>query len=309
MQGDSIGEVRGVLDNQQNLEGNMTDIAEEKMNNLPGAEKYRKASADMKQLTAIDKKTKAGEELNKDDLVFLYEINNPIEGFGYQTDPRIKEIIATRNPEADMPIVFEYTPEQIAHNTKEINQDTKAFVGPLQEGIFNLIQQYNIEHIYTSYPEGKIRQYQIEIGGKTKAQLEQELKARNIWVSNYAQDLLNSPYFSTSKNKEQANLVRLTVEDLGFPEGATTDKIYKRAEKLGLELCPAEVGPNLRLQYTGKEWILIGMKQISDRDGDPDVFYLTAGGGQLGLSSDSAWPVDLWDDDFEFVFRFRKSEI
>src|SRR3990167_1883164 len=47
MQGDGIGEVRGVEDNQQNLEGNMAIIAEEKMKKLPGAERYRKASADM----------------------------------------------------------------------------------------------------------------------------------------------------------------------------------------------------------------------------------------------------------------------
>src|SRR3989344_2200786 len=57
MQGDSVGEVRGVADNDQNLEGNMAEIAEEKMKELPGSERYKKASADMKRLTAIDKKT------------------------------------------------------------------------------------------------------------------------------------------------------------------------------------------------------------------------------------------------------------
>ncbi|MEK7076984.1 MAG: hypothetical protein AAB967_02015, partial [Patescibacteria group bacterium] len=81
MQEERIGEMRGVADNDQNLEGNMAPIAEEKMWELPGAEKYKKASADMKVLTAIEKKTQKGEALTKDDLVFLYELNAPIEGF------------------------------------------------------------------------------------------------------------------------------------------------------------------------------------------------------------------------------------
>ena len=36
----------------------------------------------MKALTLIERKIKAGEELNKTDLIFLYEINAQIEGFG-----------------------------------------------------------------------------------------------------------------------------------------------------------------------------------------------------------------------------------
>src|SRR3989338_7159345 len=122
MQEEAIGEVRGIADNNQNLEGNMAAIAEEKMKDLPGAERYKKASADMKTLTTIEKKTSRGENLNKDDLVFLYEINAPIEGFGYQCDPRIAELRGQRNPEEDIPIVFECGKEQIAHTIGEIKQ-------------------------------------------------------------------------------------------------------------------------------------------------------------------------------------------
>ena len=57
----------------------------------------------MKQLTAIyekcfkiDKKTIDKTSLNpvltKEELQFLYKINAPIEGFGYEKDPRIEEI-------------------------------------------------------------------------------------------------------------------------------------------------------------------------------------------------------------------------
>ena len=44
----------------------------------------------MKKLTEINNKK---EELNKEDLSFLYEIDNNIQGFGYNKDPRIEEIL------------------------------------------------------------------------------------------------------------------------------------------------------------------------------------------------------------------------
>ena len=43
--------------------------------------------------------------------------------------------------------------------------------------------------------------------------------------------------------------VELTVSDLGFPDGATTAQDFKKASQLGLELCPLELGPYLRLEY------------------------------------------------------------
>lgn len=312
MQENNIGEVRGVADNDQNLEGNMAQIAEEKMNDLPGAERYKKASADMKALTLIEKKTKSGEALIKDDLIFLYEINSKIQGFGYQGDPRIKELRDKRRPniKEDAAIVFECESDQIARKIEDINQNTKAYVGKLQPGIFDLIQKNNIEHIYTSFPEGKIRRETIEIGGKTAKELESELKKEKINISDYAQDMLRSKDFATSKKLEETQLVRLKVSDLGFERGATTEEIYKKAEELGLDLCPAEVGPHYSLKYKDQplnEWFWIAMKQISDRRRNPSVFSLVRDDDGLWLSSSWAGPADEWDSDDEFVFRFRKS--
>ena len=311
MQEEAIGEVRGIADNNQNLEGNMAAIAEEKMKDLPGAERYKKASADMKTLTTIEKKTSRGENLNKDDLVFLYEINAPIEGFGYQCDPRIAELRGQRNPEEDMPIVFECGKEQIAHTIGEIKQGTKAYVGPLVPGIFDKIQEYDIEHVYTSFPEGKIRKETIEIGGKNVKTLIKEMQEKKINVSDYAMDMLKSKDFKVLKETEDAILIRLKVGDLGFPKGKhpTTDEVYKRIEELGLELCPAETGPRCRLKYLNKsmgDWFWIGMKQITDRDGYPDVFFLERGESVLWLDGYWAEPSFGWNPDDEFVFRLRK---
>ncbi len=311
MQGENIGEVRGVADNNQNLEGNMTTVAEAKMKGLPGAEQYQKKSADMKQLTLIGKRTEKGEKLAKSDLVFLYELNAPIEGFGYQRDPRIAELRGKRNREEDMPIVFECVPEQIAHGISEIKEDTKAYVGPLVPGIFDKIQEYDIEHVYTSFPEGCIRRETIEIGGKNAEALLKEMQKKKINISDYAKDMMESKDFTTLKKSEEETLIRLKVGDLGFPKdkNPTTDEIYERIKELGLKLCPAETGPNYRLKYTNQplnEWVRIGMEQIADRDGNPYVFSLGRGGGGLWLDDRWARPEGSWSPGREFVFRLRK---
>ena len=310
MQGDQVGEVRGVADNNQNLEGNMTDIADKKMDDLPGADKYRKVSADMKQLTGIEKKTNKGEALTKDDLLFLYELNGTIEGFGYKRDSRIEELRKTRNPEEDMPIMFECSKDQIAHDMKDIKEGTKAYVGKLVPGIFNKIQEYGVEHIYTSFPEGRIRKETIEIGGKDAKELIKEMREKNIRISSYAEDMLKSKDFKIIKETEDAILICLKVGDLGInKQYPTTDDIYGRIEELGLELCPAEVGPNYRLKYQDQplgEWVRVGMKQIAGRDGCPAFFDLGRGGDGLWLGGYWAEPSDEWDPGDEIVFRLRK---
>ena len=79
-----------------------------------------------------------------------------------------------------MPIVFDCEPSQIAHSVGEVNESTKAYVGKLEPGIFQKLPE-TLEHIYTSFPEGKIQKYSIEIGGKTKDQLKKRI-AEKIFI-------------------------------------------------------------------------------------------------------------------------------
>ncbi|MDO8668450.1 MAG: hypothetical protein Q7K35_05190 [bacterium] len=301
-----ITEVRGVAE-QENLDQYIGGVVQEKLGEHPDGKAYEKKSADMKLLTEIERKSQTGEPLAKSDLVFLYEINSNIEGFGYQKDPRIEEIRKERNPKADAPIVFDCEPSQIARSVKEINENTKAYVGKLEPGIFQKLPD-TLEHIYTSFPESKIQKYQVKIGGKTKDQLKAELTEKKIYVPDWINQLIDSPDFTIVERTETADLVLLAVDALGFSSEATTDEIYKRAEELGLELCSPEVGPHFRLQYSGKEGMLIAMKQISDRSGNPSIFLLYTDRGQLGLGGRDAEPGYGWYSDYKFVFRSRKSE-
>ena len=317
MQGNEIAEnPRGIAPNQ-NLDPYIGDVLEKKLNNkdeFPNKEKYDKKSSDMKRLTRIEEEiqngtfdTKEDKEELRNDLKFLYEMSSPIEGFGYQKDPRIEEIRKQRKIEEDAPIVFECQPEEFAYKKEDVNENTKAYIGPLFEGVF----KKDFEYLYISFPEGKIQKYEVEIGGKTKEELKKEIKEKFKLYSN-AESMMDNPDFTVSKNKEKIDTVRLKVSDLGFDSGnPTTDEIYERAEKLGLELCPAETGPHLRLEWIDQpldDYLWIAMKQIGVSDRLPSVFrVLRLGDGEAWLLSDTARPTKEWYLGYEFLFRFRKS--
>jgi hypothetical protein len=308
---DRIGEVRGILP-QQNVEPLMQEVLEEKLSEFgTEADAYRKKSEDMRTLTALERKYEKEEPFTKDDLTFLYKINSKIESFGYEEDPRISELREGRNTEEDMLIIFEATRDQIAHVPSEINENTKAYVGQLEPGIFQRLPSI-LEHVYTSFPEGKIRRESVEVGGKSAEQLISEMEAANINIYDYAKSmLLNKKEFIPTPNPEDLTLIRLTVADLGFRTSATTDQIYERAQQLGLELCPPDTGPNYRLQYRNQplnEWFRIGMKQITGSGGRPNVFSLGRDDDGLWLGNGWADPGSTWRPDGEWCFRLRKSE-
>lgn len=308
---DRIGEVRGILPHQ-GVEPLMQEVLDEKLGEFGAeADAYRKKSEDMRLLTVLESKHEKEEPFTKEDLTFLYEINSNIEGFGYEKDPRIEELRRGRNTEEDMLTIFECTKEQIAHVPNEITENTKAYVGQLEPGVFQKLPA-TLEHVYTSFPEKKIRRENVEVGGKSAEQLISEMEAAGINLSDYARSmLLNKAEFISTKNPEEMTLIRLTVGDLGFKTSATTTQVFERAEELGLELCPPDTGPNYRIKYRNQplgEYFRIGMKPISDSDGRPNVFDLGHDGVSLWLSDACATPDSAWRPDSEFVFRLRKSE-
>ena len=281
-----IDEMRGIWPGE-NLDPYIGKVVEAKLNEHPDGQRYKKKSTDMQRLTDIYYKVhpeqdprrtyKESQSLSKNDLSFLYQINTTIEGFGLyaQEDPRIAELRSKRNPKEDAPIVLECAPEEIAWSKDEVRENTKAYIGPLFPKIFETLG--HLEHIYTSFPAGKIRRISLEIGGKDGKALEQEIDSKGFKTNDYTRHMLKSREFTYSTQPEQAKLVRLTVRDLGFPNGATTDQIYAKAQELGLELCPSDVGPHYRLSLTDQpmnEWTFIGMKPITAPDGYPNVFHV-----------------------------------
>lgn len=113
MEDDKIAEVRGV-GKKQNLDPIIagTSILSEKLKSFADEGKaYLKKDKDMKLLTEIDHTLEKQGILNISQLRFLYEIDSPIEGFGFEKDPRIANFKEHRNIKADLSKIFD-TPEK-----------------------------------------------------------------------------------------------------------------------------------------------------------------------------------------------------
>lgn len=157
MEEDRIGEVRGVA-HQQEIDSYIAPILEEKMDEFGAqGEKYKKKAADMKRLTDIDNRHQAGKELSKEDLRFLYEIDDMIEGFGYEYDPRIAELKEGRDQRADLSLVFDCRPDQISLTEKEaLSGDIVYHYGHLNLNNLTTAEKEKLRQQYPQYVD-KIR--------------------------------------------------------------------------------------------------------------------------------------------------------
>jgi hypothetical protein len=301
----SIVDVRGVLPHQ-NVEPILIETLDEKLNEFGAeADVYRKKLGDMKRLAVIEAKMNSDKLLSKDDLIFLYEINASITGFGDQQDPRINELRRQRNPDEDMLVIFECTEDQIAHVPDTINQHTKVYVGELTPGIYKVFQKHNIEHIYTTFPEGRMTLQATEIGGMDAKQLENALEAKGVKIGKSARDMLSSQTFTTNKEREKIDLVCLSAISLGF-RGVfnNIENLFKRAHEVGLEPCPPDTGPHYLLQHTNQpleEYVHVGVKQITDSSGQPRVFQVVH--ATDGIHLNGRLPMFEFHPKSKFLFR------
>ena len=142
-------------------------------------------------------------------------------------------------------------------------------------------------------------------GLKTADDFRRALKDDGFNISDWASDILGKPAFKAADEDTEVDLVKVTVAELGFKNGARHNQIYERAKELGLGLCPPEVGPQLRLQYQDQpngEWILVAMEPIVDSDGYPYVFSVKHHDSGLWLSSRWGDPDDFWYPGHRWVF-------
>ncbi len=148
-------------------------------------------------------------------------------------------------------------------------------------------------------------------GLKTADDFRTALKKAGMKVSDWGNEILGNPTFTTSETEVELDLVILSVAHLGFKGGAAGQHIVAMALEQGIELCPAEVGPQLRLQYLDQpkdDAFLIAMEPISDSDGLLSIFSIERGdSGRLGLLVNNGNPSCFWSGSQKFVFvRSRK---
>ena len=88
-----VAEVSGLGEGQA-IEDALIPIVKEKTLSLPGGEKYLQKFDDKQTLIRLDKKMEKGQDLTKEELSFLYEIDRPIATLDTynREDPRIPEL-------------------------------------------------------------------------------------------------------------------------------------------------------------------------------------------------------------------------
>lgn len=158
----------------------------------------------------------------------------------------------------------------------------------------------------------------IEVGGLTKLQLIQKLEQKSILMNEYGERLFANEKFTTSKTKYSLKIVELTVMDLGFPNGATAAQLFKRGSEFGLELCPLELAPHLRLKYLDQPEgdsgnasqqnnapsgsITIASEVLTKEDDFPKGFYLRRINDVLWLRGYIADELHVWKPEDHFIF-------
>ena len=118
------------------------------------------------------------------------------------------------------------------------------------------------------------------------------LQGTIIRVDEKVNELLN--FLPVSSTWEMVDLVMVSGIDLGSDEKATRSQIFERAIEQGLQICPAEVGPQLRLWYEYQphdERLFVAMLPVADANCELHSFYLKCIEGDLWLFTDK------WDED------------
>lgn len=150
---------------------------------------------------------------------------------------------------------------------------------------------------------------QLGTGLQTADDFRKEVVKAGMKISDWANDILGKPAFTATTSETEVELVVASVAELGFKDGATRKDIYVRAQEFGLDLCPPEVGPQLRLQYTDQpkgEWLVIAMEPITVSDGYLGLFRVRHDEDVRWLRAVNGGPDDFWYGSHRFVFLRRK---
>lgn len=157
----------------------------------------------------------------------------------------------------------------------------------------------------------------VEVGGLTKSQLIDKMHQQNILMNELGKKLFADDNFTTTVDPYVFKTVELSLRDLGLPEGGTLVEIYRRANQLGLELCPLELGPYLRLGYLDQPegfldsqqqnqapngFITVASKILIEDDNFPKGFYLRQINGELWLRGYVCDDQHVWDPNDRFIF-------
>ncbi|MCC6639265.1 hypothetical protein IT409_01755, partial [Candidatus Falkowbacteria bacterium] len=168
------------------------------------------------------------------------------------------------------------------------------------------------DNIEAKIENGDAKIHEIGIGGRSKDQLIHEIKNLGNEISKDALLMMEvmaqgEDFKASEKNQNQVlKIIELSVEDLGFSEKAFAAKVFERAVELGLQLCPAEIGPELRIKYQNQkegEDVYVGMMPIRIGYGQDALVFSVDRRHQKSLLSIGYFSFDFrWHMNHRVVF-------
>jgi hypothetical protein len=142
---------------------------------------------------------------------------------------------------------------------------------------------------------------------KSVEDLSKALTNDGFQISDWAADSLKKTTLAGAET--ELELVLVSVGELGFKEGTRRDALYARAQELGLDLVPAEAGPQLRRQYTDQpmnEWMLMAMEPIAASANFLRVFNVAHNDDGQWLTTYCGDPDYSWRAPYRWAFARRK---
>ena len=217
------------------------------------AEENNHALSDyLKTFDGMDSDTPLGQR----DLLFLYNFpGKPFETLLQDTSVENKIqyqnlftlACQVRDHSADLAIMLGCNRAQIANTANEIAKDTKAFIGDFigydENGIiiptFKRLS-HSVDHIYTKFPEGKIRiEKDIVYGDESAEEIREEFQTleASAWIDDRGHMPVDwMSQIPKNTKKESAEIIFLSNEEMGLSCDATQQEFYSRAEALGLKI-------------------------------------------------------------------------
>lgn len=113
---------------------------------------------------------------------------------------------------------------------------------------------------------------------RTQQEYREALRSAGMDITDWGNDLLSRT--PCAQEEEVRLLAKIPVGFLGFQVGAVYHAICQRALKLGLELCPAEVGLVVRLHYPDPyhpEGLYVAMEGLPCGNDISGIFRLEKG--------------------------------
>jgi len=150
---------------------------------------------------------------------------------------------------------------------------------------------------------------QLGTGLQTLEDFHGGFKGSGMYFMDQAAEIISGQDFAVDSKLTRINLVVVSGHDLGLTGSVSRSTIYRCALGAGYKLCPAELGPQLRLQYPSQpasEWLIIGMEPIANSSGDPYVFRVGHENADLWLGTSNGRPSALWDTRARWVFVRNK---